>query len=242
VDVKVFISWSGELSQSIARVLYDWLPSVAQHVEPWMSDEEIKSGTRWNDEVVNALDKTGFGIICVTAANEHKPWLMFEAGALAKRLGDDAGRVVPLGIDLVPAEITGPLATFQGRKLDKEGMGRLVEELMALRENPPTKEQTARVFGRAWPELKALVDEAKQKNPNVKPARRSAEDMLEELVERVRRLDRIESRGVGGTAYVKVGERTRDAVGGDDFIRFIPGEPPPVSRRRDTPPSTTDTS
>lgn len=118
MDVRVFISWSGEPSRSIAQALRDWLPSVVQHIEPWMSDEEIKSGTRWTDEVMKALDGTGYGIICVTAANQHQPWLIFEAGALAKRVGEDIARVVPLCIDLKSTEITGPLTTFQARKLD----------------------------------------------------------------------------------------------------------------------------
>lgn len=42
----------GQPSQSIAGALRDWLPTVVQHVEPWMSGEEIKSGTAslgWQD-------------------------------------------------------------------------------------------------------------------------------------------------------------------------------------------------
>src|SRR5690348_3571721 len=99
--MKVFISWSGEPSRSIALALRQWLPLVVQHVKPWMSDEEIESGTRWNDGIGRALEDTDFGIVCVTAANQHKEWLMFEAGALAKRLA--TARVVPLCIDLPPA-------------------------------------------------------------------------------------------------------------------------------------------
>jgi len=190
MDVRVFISWSGEPSRSIAQALRDWLPSVVQHIEPWMSDEEIKSGTRWTDEVMKALDGTGYGIICVTAANQHQPWLIFEAGALAKRVGEDIARVVPLCIDLKSTEITGPLTTFQARKLDEEGVKKVVLDLMSLRDNPPTKEQTARVFGRMWPELEAQINEAKGMAFDVRIEQRTAEDMLEELVERVRRLDR----------------------------------------------------
>jgi hypothetical protein len=49
-----------------------------------MSAEEIRSGDRWNSEIASALDDTNFGIVRVTRANQHSPWLIFEAGALAK--------------------------------------------------------------------------------------------------------------------------------------------------------------
>jgi hypothetical protein len=197
--VKVFISWSGEPSHSIARALRTWLPSIAQHVEPWMSDEEIKSGTRWNDQVAKALDETDFGIVCVTASNQHRPWLMFEAGALAKRL--EAGRVVPLCIDLAPAEVTGPLEAFQGRTLDEKGMRRLVQDIMGLRDKPPPQEQVDDLFDALWGSLRSKVTEAKQQSPEPEKPKRSAEDMLEELVDRTRQFERIHPFAVEELAY-----------------------------------------
>jgi hypothetical protein len=207
---QVFISWSGEPSRSIARLLSDWLPEIAQHVEPWMSDQHIKGGMRWNSEVAAALDDSRFGIVCVTASNQHKPWLMFEAGALAKRLQNEPGRVVPLYIDLGPADVTGPLAAFQGHQLDEEGMRSLVQDLMELRENAP---DISRVFNRMWPDLEEQVKAAKQQSPAPESPERTERDMLEELVERVRRLDRIESKEVSGTAYVRLGALTTDTAG-----------------------------
>jgi TIR domain len=198
--VKVFISWSGEPSHSIARALHAWLPSIAQHVDPWMSDEEIKSGTRWNERVAKALDETDFGIVCVSASNQHRPWLMFEAGALAKRL--EAGRVVPLCIDLVPAEVTGPLEAFQGRTVDRDGIRRLVQDIMGLREKPPPQVQVDQLFEALWGALESKVNEAKQQSPELKKPKRTAEEMLEELVDRMRRLERIQPSAVEELAYL----------------------------------------
>jgi TIR domain len=183
--VKVFISWSGDPSRAIARALNGWLEEVVQAVDAWMSDEEIGSGARWNDAIAKSLSETNFGIVCLTRANQHKPWLIFEAGALAKSV--EAARVVPLCIDLSPAEVTGPLEAFQARELNEVGMRRLVHDLSAASENP---KDLGTVFDAMWPQLEAAVTEAINAVPTDTEPRRSSEDMLEELVERIRRLDR----------------------------------------------------
>jgi hypothetical protein len=191
-DVKVFISWSKEPSRSIARAINSWLPVVAQNVHTWMSDEAIGSGMRWNDQIAEALEKTDFGIVCVTAANQHEPWLLFEAGALAKRL--DVARLVPLCIDLPPSAITGPLATFQGRPLDADGMKRLFQDIIAIGQNPELVRSARWLFDAAWPRLKVRIDDTiVLKSAPAEPVR-SQQNMLQELVDRVRRLERSQSR------------------------------------------------
>jgi hypothetical protein len=186
--VKVFISWSGEPSRSIATALTEWLKSVVQHVDPWMSDEKIGSGARWSDAIAKSLGETNFGIVCVTRANQHEPWLIFEAGALAKSV--ELGRVVPLCIDLPFSEVTDPLSAFQGRRLDRDGMSRLVRDISAASEKPMSAEQMTTIFDAMWPRLEAAVREAINAAPPDTEPRRSAEEMLEELVERIRRIDR----------------------------------------------------
>jgi len=79
--MRVFISWSGEPSRSVAQALRDWPPMVVQHVEPWMSDEDIESGGRWNDQIAAELEQADYGIICLTSTNLDRPWLLFEADA-----------------------------------------------------------------------------------------------------------------------------------------------------------------
>jgi hypothetical protein len=188
--MRVFISWSGEPSRSVAQALRDWLPMVVQHVEPWMSDADIESGRRWNDEVAAELEKADYGIICLTASNIERPWLLFEAGALAKRF--DTARVVPLLIDLGPADVAMPLASFQGRPLSQDGMLRLVRDMNAGRVQPLPAAQLDQLFEGMWPALSIRVTAAQARfaaSPLIQ-APREAEDVMAELVETVRRIER----------------------------------------------------
>src|SRR6266571_6593698 len=128
--MKVFISWSGPRSQVVAEALRDWLPLVLHYVEPWLSRADLAAGERWADAVAKQLESTNFGIICVTRENVAAPWILFEAGSLAKSLQES--RVVPLLLDLEFSEITGPLAQFQAKKVDKDGLSELVHSINAV--------------------------------------------------------------------------------------------------------------
>ena len=154
---KVFISWSGEPSQTIALALKRWLPNVIHTVEPWMSQEDIKPGTRWGSEISQALAEINFGIICVTEINQTSPWLNFEVGAIAKTL--DIGRVCPYLVALLPTELSGPLSQFQSVRADKDGTLQLVLSI-----NESTKPQLDRQvlmdsFAKWWPDFAAVLND-----------------------------------------------------------------------------------
>jgi hypothetical protein len=193
--MRVFISWSGEPSRSIARALDGWLESVVQQVDAWMSEEDIGSGARWNDAITKSLDGTDFGVVCVTRANQKAPWLIFEAGALAKSV--EKAKVVPLFIDLPPSDITGPLAAFQGRSLDEEGIRRLVHDLNNAAERKMPKERLDGIFSAMWPEIKAAIDEALAGTSSSPQPQRRSEDMLAEIVDGIRRIER----GLGSSLW-----------------------------------------
>lgn len=84
--VKVFISWSGDISLKVATVFRDWLPSVIQSIEPYVSSEDIDKGARWSTDIAKELENSTFGILCDTKENIEAPWLSFEAGALSKTM------------------------------------------------------------------------------------------------------------------------------------------------------------
>lgn len=160
---------------------------VVQHVEPWMSEEDIGSGKRWNDAIAKALGETDFAIVCVTPENQAAPWLVFEAGAIAKTV--EVAHVVPLCIGVAPSQVTGPLEAFQGRALNKDGVRRLVHDITTARENPMPKAQVDELFDAMWPKLDAAILKSR-KAPSGPKHPRSTDDMLAELVDGLRRIER----------------------------------------------------
>ena len=80
--MKIFISWSGKLSQSIAKELSEWLPSIIQSIEVFYSPDDIKKGENWDSKLTNELQNSNFGIVCLKPENVQAPWINFEAGSL----------------------------------------------------------------------------------------------------------------------------------------------------------------
>ncbi|MGL5826462.1 MAG: TIR domain-containing protein [Nocardioides sp.] len=191
--LRVFISWSGDLSKVVATAVREWLPSLFDRVDPWMSDLDIASGARGLEEIHTTLANCSFGVIIVTDENQGSAWLNYESGAISKSIADSASRVVPLLVDLSgPTQLTGPLAQFQARKLDEQGVLRLVETLADQLGVPP---DTARQrFEAFWPQLERSTKEALASRGNVAPAKtrqRPMVDMLEEVLAQVRELTRV---------------------------------------------------
>ena len=61
--MRVFISWSGELSERLAGAIRDWLPTVLTFVKPYFTPADIEKGARWQNEISKALATTSFGIV-----------------------------------------------------------------------------------------------------------------------------------------------------------------------------------
>src|SRR3954453_3429231 len=154
--MKVFISWSGETSGQVAKSLRSFLQDVNQQIEPWLSATDLAAGTRWGDELAKSLDRTNFGVICLTREALDSPWLLFEAGALSKSVAQ--GRVCPYLIGIRPAELTGPLSQFQSKPADRDGT---LDLLTAINESAeagklPT-DRLLRYFERFWGDLEAAL-------------------------------------------------------------------------------------
>lgn len=183
--MKVFISWSGDTSKSLAEVLRQWLPSVLQAVKPYYSADDIAKGARWNTEIAVELQSARVGLICLTADNLSAPWVMFEAGALSKSL--ETSRVCPLlfgGVE--PTDISGPLVQFQAAQFGKTEMKRVTRMMNAeLGDAALGSEVLEGVFEMWWPQLdsrvRAILDGAPAARAE-KGGNRDPKDLLEELL------------------------------------------------------------
>jgi hypothetical protein len=150
--VKIFISWSGPLSRQIAEVLRDWLPSVLQTVEPYVSSEDIYKGARWGVDVSRELEAANYGILCVTATNIDAPWLNFEAGALSKSF--EKGHVSPFLFDIEPRNVTGPLLQFQSTVYERDDVFKLIKSINTATGAPLETARLQSIFNVWWPGLK----------------------------------------------------------------------------------------
>ncbi len=184
--MKVFISWSGDRSHTLADALHDWIPLVLHYVEPWLSQADIEAGQRWAEQVAKELEASNFGIIAVTRENVSSPWVLFEAGALAKSM--QGSRVIPLLLDLEFRDITGPLAQFQAKKVDRAGLFEVIQSLNQLAPHPVQEDRVKQLFDALWPELEKKISVIPKPTTLAKHSRPQPE-ILEELVTSVRSVE-----------------------------------------------------
>jgi hypothetical protein len=185
--LRIFLSWSGTKSHSVAELLRDWLPNVIQAVEPWMSASDVEKGERWLEKISAELEDAALGILCLTPENLTSSWLLFEAGALSHRFG--SRHVCPFLVGLQPADLTFPLAQFQAARVSKEDVRQLVSTInAALGESALTITQLQDAFEMWWPRLESGLDGIVQSDSNPTTPLRSDRELLEETLELVRSL------------------------------------------------------
>lgn len=181
---NLYISWSGERSQALAKALRDWLPNVIQAIQPWMSDVDLNKGSRWDLDNANQLSKSKVGIICLTPENLDAPWILFEAGALSKTI--EKTYVCPYLFQVEPVDIKGPLVPFQCTKATKNDTQKLIHTInQALGDAAISENRLDEAFEIWWPKfeqsLKNIPDiESKHES------KRSEREILEEMLELIR--------------------------------------------------------
>lgn len=148
--MKVFVSWSGELSCQIAEVLKKWIPCIIQSVEVFFSPEDIEKGDNWDKTISTELSQCNYGIICLTSDNTSAPWINFEAGAIAKSLDS---KITALMVNIKPSDIKGPLSRYQATKFEKNDFFQLVSAINKSLETPLDHRILQNTFDTMWTAL-----------------------------------------------------------------------------------------
>ena len=193
--MRIFTSWSGERSKTAALGLKSLLQDLFEEAVQVFVSDHISPGEAWAQRLGTELEQSEFGILCLTQENFQAPWLLFEAGAIAKKFG--TSRVVPYLIDeLPPASDRSPLAQFQHVRADREGTYRLVGGINSIRESPKPEDRLERSFTKWWPDLEQTINGLQASN-RAHPVIRSERELLETILQRVEGLWQAHSESRG---------------------------------------------
>ena len=209
--MRVFVSWSGERSHAVAVALKSFIGDIIQSVTPFVSDEDIISGERWNNRIQEELQENQYGILSITQDNKESPWLLFEAGALSNSAHNIP--VVPFLFDIDPSELTGsPLLQFQATVYyNKENVRKLINEINdSCGESKLDAARLERAFDRCYSEfetaLKAVKGEAKA-------PRNTASDKTHAILEEVLDLTRNTQKLLGNdNTSASIVDRIEDII------------------------------
>lgn len=203
--MKVFISWSGDLSKSIAEAVRDWLPGVLQAVRPFFTPNDIEKGARWASDIAEALKASDVGLFVITPENIEKPWIMFEAGAISREMA--ASRICVLMFGIETTDLKGPLTQFQATRFQKSDFKRLISNINdALGVSKLDSPVLDDVFDIWWPRIEKKISDilSIEAKKAVSKEIRDQKDILEEVLSLTRSIQREMNVGQN-RAFVPVG-------------------------------------
>lgn len=191
--MRIFMSWSGELSNEVAIIFSNWIKKVIQNVDTYVSSENLEKGTRWSVDIAKELDNSNFGILFITKDNINAPWINFEAGALSKAVS--SAKVCPFLYDVKNLDLKNvPLLQFQTTIVnDKKDIYKLVKTINKSIDTPVENNILEETFEKWWPQLEQeleIVGTKYSTEANVEEPQISNKDSVIEILDEVLTLTR----------------------------------------------------
>jgi hypothetical protein len=154
--MKLFISWSGTTSQSIANELRKWFPLILPAVQPFITTTDIDKGAQWQGTIREELQQSDFGLVILTRDNLESQWLAFEAGALSKHL---EGRVATVLFGVGHSDVKLPLGIFQGTLFESEDFRKLITDINSAVPDADRRSEAHfdELFPMLWPKIEGPV-------------------------------------------------------------------------------------
>lgn len=123
--MKIFLSWSGDISHRVAKLIDSRILAGCPGLETWVSDR-IRLGDVWLDEVLDNISSADAAIVFVTKENLLSPsWLLFEAGAIFNQVGKST--IISLLHDVPVDDLPKPLKIFQAARISKDSCWRAIK-------------------------------------------------------------------------------------------------------------------
>jgi hypothetical protein len=187
--VKIFVSWSGDRSKSLATLLKTWMPNVLATAEIWLSDVDIQKGVQWMNAITAAASTSDAGLVVITPENVGSPWINFEAGAMVRSFGDE--RLCPLLLGLNKADLPTPLGGYNATAVEsRDDFEKLV---LSLRPGEIPEPVARHAFAREWDAMNEQVQVLlRQKPEEDAPPARTEEDKIDEILDHIRSQARSE--------------------------------------------------
>ena len=188
--MKVFISWSGSLSQELGNKFREWIPYVLQGVKPYFTPSDIEKGARWSTDIAQELENSQMGVFCMTRDNLHSDWILFEAGAISKQFAK--GRICTILFGISTSDLPAPLSQFQATPFNEAEIRKLMQTINeSLKPNGLSELAFDNTFQKWWPELERDVQGIlTQHKQTTKEPSKSTPEMLEEILELSRLISR----------------------------------------------------
>ncbi len=218
--MKVFISWSGPTSEKVGAAIKNWLPNVLQSVQTYFTPSDIEKGARSLEDITKELKESEVGLLCLTPDNINSNWILFEAGALSKRVGKS--RVCPILLGLKPTDLSAPLNQFQATRIEREDFRKLIDVINNCLENNKLPEKTIQtVFDKWWPDLEKELNEIAEEVLEPDQPIRNDREILEEILQLIRKQEPLRRGRISPMAindllrgYIDLHDQQMNNIGG----------------------------
>ena len=181
--MNIFISWSGEMSRIMAKRLGELLSAIMPELTVHIPSAERYGGIGWFAEELKEIKRAHLAILSLTRESLQAPWLLFETGALADRVGRD--NICPVLFDLSVPDLSGPLAQFKAYTTEKEDLHQLArmvhKKIGKWGSRTHDEPDWTNLFNQSWPEFQSAVLSYQPEPP--RPRLRSDRAVLYEILE-----------------------------------------------------------
>lgn len=128
--MKVFLSWSKDLSNEIAKIFKD-IFEESLGITAFKSDQDIFFGEGWFNRIKNEVNESDIAIVLITKENLNIPWLNFEIGAFASKIGEK--NIIPVLCDITSSDLSNhPVSNLQCTDLDWLNFLAIVKQVNTL--------------------------------------------------------------------------------------------------------------